>query len=230
MPIDEEQLVAQYPRGFNGSISYSLNGAGSQTYVRIRKIAHSWQVIATESHARVARAMYPHQRAISRFALTLEMKGYREYEGFMGFMQSYIDALFGTEKKSVYVMSAVRGFNRWGIPIKGIAIGDHVGSMVFSPTITFESINDPLDQQVMTPEAGAVSATDLNGVSGDAASFFFPWSQASRDPNARAETFYDFGQTPSLSGAVGGAVSGTIGSAAQRAQDIIDDMRRNGQL
>lgn len=198
MPVNEVAQVAAMPRGMNGTMSFVNGSSGGAMFVRIRRIAYAWEVVATESHACRVRAMYPHQRAISRFRVTLEFKGYREYKTFMDFMRNYIEQMFGATKRAIYVYSAVRNFQRWGIPVSGITDGDHVGQALFSPTIVFESINDPLDSEVMTLESGNVSRYNMAGSSGDDAKFFYPFSAGSRDTNVTPETFYDFKNNASL--------------------------------
>ncbi len=60
------------------------------------------------------------------------------------------------------------------------------------PTIFFESINDPVDKKIYSPTSGLISEEDFNGVDGDQADFFYPFSVGSRDSSVTAETLYDF--------------------------------------
>jgi hypothetical protein len=200
--------------GTNSSIYYNgTNGGALMLRLRCKKLEYSWEVIATESHARATRAMYPHSRAVGRFALTFEFKGYTEYKPFVDYMWQYINTFVSdpqtgnSDHHGMFVSVPVRNFNRWGIPISGIADTDHVGSMVFAPTIVFESLHDPNDPTIITP-AGA-STTDLAGVTGDQASFFYPFSTGSENiTTASTDSLYDFGGASGSSG-----VSGAVASA-----------------
>lgn len=203
--------VYERPDGTNASIYY--NGGGKAVTVRFKakKLEYSWEVIATESHARAHRAMYPHSRAVGRFALTFEFAGYNEYKGFFNFMAQYIASFVdspqdgNSDHHGMFVSVPVRNFNRWGIPISGIADTDHVGSMVFSPTIIFESLHDPNDQTIITPQDA--STTSLNGVTGDQANFFYPFSLGSENATVAAtDSLYDFGGSPGSTG-ISGAVA-----------------------
>lgn len=229
MGVNEQAQVAAWPNGKNGSFSFSsaTTGGGGLFYGRFRKISYRWEVIATESHARTTRAMYPHQRAISQFAIQLELKGYRENKAFFDFMKAYIDMYVSANLQALLVVSAVRNFVRWGVPVRGIADNDHTGSNVFSPVIVFESVNDPLDPTIYSPDGGAISTTSLEGVTGDQASFFYPFSAGSTDPNVKAETLYDFGDPKGwLSGP--GSPGGVSGSIPGQVDDWLDDFNRGG--
>lgn len=188
--------------GTNATLSYSNPNAtdtnANLLRVRVRSLKHSFEVIATESHARIHRAMYPHQRAVGRFALTFELKGYTEYNAFMTFMTNYMKTFFTVAKFSLLVNMPVRNFSQLGVPVHGVGGGDHVGSMVFKPEIVFESVHDPNDPAIYTPGSPNVATTDLAGVTGDQAKFFYPWSSGSLDANAKAETVYDFPHDPNL--------------------------------
>jgi hypothetical protein len=188
----EAAAVAGFPTGNNGALTFGTAGAGGTIYVRIRKLAFNWEVIATESHARTARAMYPHQRAPAQFAITLELKGYPEYAALMSFLKLYLNTYINAPKQSVLVFFPVRSFIVWGIPVSGIADGDHVGSNVFSPTIVFQADHDTSDPTLLTPGSADISRATLNGVQGDQANFFYPFSAASENASLQPETVYDF--------------------------------------
>jgi hypothetical protein len=155
-------------------------------------VAHSWQVIATESHARRTRAFYPHQRAVGPFTLTLELKGYGELKVVMDWIRDYIDSSMDVNQNSITVSVPSMNFWRQGVPISGVLDSDHTGSNVFLPNVVFESITDPLDTTVFTGTGNTVSQVDF-GITqqNDASKFFFPGSVAINDPNATAESFYD---------------------------------------
>lgn len=192
--------------GTNATLSYSNPGSQSSAdnslKCRVRTLSHSFEVVATESHARIHRAFYPHQRAVGRFALMMELKGYVEYAAFMDFMKSYMNTFLTVSRFAMLAEVPVRNFSQWGIPVHGVSFGDHVGSMVFKTTIIFESVHDPNDPVIFTPGSGNVSDTDLAGVTGDQATFFYPFSTGSVDPTKKAETLYNFPALPSTVEAV----------------------------
>jgi hypothetical protein len=207
---------------------------GNSAQVRIRKIEHSWEAVYRESHARIHRAMYPHQRAPSRFAITVELKGYQEQKPFMDFMFTYIQGFVGDQNNGMYVSCPARNFGRWGIPVEGVFQGDHVGSMVFAPTIVFETLHDPLDPTILDGASPLVSQVGSPG-SGDQAAFFYPFSAGSISPNTQAANLYDFSNGTNFGASIGAGISGVIGSitgnvgaAADAAQRIIDNRQRNG--
>lgn len=215
--------------GTNCKLAFQSNDGSFSTDVRVRKLAHTWEVIATESHARENRAMYPRQRAVGRFALTIELKGYPEFSKFMDFMRSYVYAWRLGGKPMMLVTMAVRAFQRQGVPITGMSIGDHVGSMVFSPTIVFESAADPQDPTILAP--GATSTTEF-GAGGDARSFFYPFSPGSEDTNVQPETVYDFSKygnsNPGLGGVLLNSVQQTIlNPLVNQIENALDALGRN---
>lgn len=174
--------------GTNGEIIY----AGKIFRVRVKKIDYSWEVIFTESHARAHRAFYPHQRAVARFALTLQFKGYKEYKSFVTYMWEYITAFVNTAQYSMIVQVPAYGFYRNGIPVGGIADTDHVGSMVFEPTVLFEAMADPLDVDILAPDSTLVSHPSTTGGSSED-KFFYPLSAASENPTLTTDHIYDAG-------------------------------------
>lgn len=223
--------------GTNASFSFSQAGNASSfnlVRLRARKVDYSWEVVATESHGRINRAFYPHQRAVGKFAVTLELKGYNEFKPFSDFMFNYIRTFMGADQKSMFVAVPVRGFARWGVPVSGVYDGDHVGSMVFNPTIIFEGMNDPLDEKIITGAPDAAS-WDMGGATGDQASFFYPFSQGSLNANTRPETVYDTGMTGGLTGISGalswaaGQISGNVLSSVDQMLRDINDQIRAGQ-
>lgn len=191
--------------GTNGTFAYG----GKQFNVRVKKIDYSWEVIFTESHARAHRAFYPHQRAVARFALTLQFKGYKEYKTFVNYMWSYITAFVNTAQYSMYIQVPSYLFFRNGIPVGGIADTDHVGSMIFEPTIVFEAMSDPLDPRILDPKSKQVSQPGGGGA--DQAKFFYPFSAASENPTLTTDHIYDVGSVDQGSGSVLGEGSAGAG-------------------
>lgn len=176
----------------NAAFSFTAGGSGYYFQTRCRRITHGYEVVASESHARTTRAFYPRQRALSQFGLTVELKGYSDYKAFMDFMRNYLQNFAAnTTTGAMSVGVPLRNFMRYGVPVGGISDGDHVGSMVFAPTIVFESIYDPLDTTIFTTTADA-SQVDLGtSQSDEAATFFYPVTAATNDPNASGESLYD---------------------------------------
>lgn len=175
----------------NASLAYTTANQAYYFNTRCRTVGFGYDVIADESHARNNRAFYPKQRALTPFYLTLELKGYVDYKNFMDFMRSYMKAFTVANTHSMAVSIPKYNFSRFGIPIDGVTDGDHVGSMVFAPTITFQAIYDPLDTEIFSTTADA-SQFSANGSTADsAATFFYPSSANVNDPNATGESLYD---------------------------------------
>lgn len=230
MPILEHLESNAAAHGTNCSLTFLSNDGSYSLGVRVRKLAHKWNVVATESHARENRAMYPHQRSVGRFALTLELIGWRESNLFANFMRSYVYSWKIGNKPTMLVTMSVRNFIRRAVPIKGMQIGDHVGSMVFSPTIVFESAQDPLDPTILTPnEASAYDATGQVDV--DVRNFFYPFSAGSEDTNVVSETFYNFGGQDDLAKSVQGLnINGATGAINNTFENALDAIGRiNGR-
>lgn len=225
-----ERLEDRSANGTNCTLTFQSNDGSYSLGVRVRRLAHKWNVVATESHARESRAMYPHQRAVGQFALTLELIGWRESNIFSQFMRTYVYSWQNGNKPTMLITMAVRNFIRRGVPIKGMEIGDHVGSMVFSPTIIFESAHDPLDPTILTP--AEVSNYDSSNTDSDVKNFFYPFSAASEDTNVRPETFYNFGDRDDLGTTSGigralGASTSAVNNTFENALDAIG--RVNGR-
>jgi hypothetical protein len=183
--------------GYNSTFQYTAGSDVSVFNARVSKFGHSFAVIATESHARQHRAMYPHQRAEGPFSVTLELKHYTEFRAFMDFMRSFMSALMASQNRPMPLMSVsipTRNFWRLGVPINGVSDGDHIGSNLFQPSISFESVVDPLDPTVATGynNVGSFSQFDPGGSGADSAGqFFYPSTGLTNDPNAQGESIYD---------------------------------------
>lgn len=210
------EALERQGRTTNCSLAFSSADGGYSLEAKVRRLAHSWLAVATESHARETRAMYPHQRAVGQFALTFECRGYREFETLMTFFRSYVRTV-GSQfddrsagRPTMQVTMAVRGFSRAAVPITGMSLGDHVGSMVFTPTVVFEAAHDPQDPTILT---GAQASTFQNDGEPDVRDFFYPASAASEDTNVTPETVYDFNNDP-LAGLNGSAPGAPLGSVA----------------
>jgi hypothetical protein len=225
----------------NCKLSYTSGDGARSVDVRVRKLAHRFDVIATESHARGFRAMYPHQRAVSQFALTIELKGHGEYEPFMQFMATYVmglrnswsNPIGNSDVPMMSVVMAVRNFSRKGFPVRGMSFQDHVGSNVFMPTIVFQAAADPLDTEIVAPSSSSSTSfgksdtkTDSKTAAkseADSRNFFYPFSPGSEDPNVKAETMYDFSGFDSLAIHPADMASGAAGAGG-------NPLTRNGTV
>jgi hypothetical protein len=234
MPAWEHLEKVGLPGNSNAQLAYSSADGSFSLWTRVRKLSHRWEAIYTESHAREYRAMYPHQRAVGQFALTFECNGYREYELLMNFFRSYV-ATIGEQfdnqistRPTMHVATAVRNFSRSAIPISGMNLGDHVGSMVFTPTVVFESAHDPLDPTILT--GNQASTTDLAGTETDAKNFFYPFSRASYDTSVKPESVYDFNPNDNTAAnGLGKVVTGAAQNTKDTVESILDALgRANG--
>lgn len=193
MPEIPTTTIQATPGVTNCIFSWGRSGAAQILRTRCRGLAHGFDVIAEESHARRTRAFYPRQIAESPFAITLELKGHAEYKAVMDYFRRYVEAFMSAANNAMYVIVPSRGFSRLGVPIAGISDGDHVGSNVFLETISFESLYDPADPELISKgqNTSAFSSFDRSMAEGDpAAKFFYPASASTNDPNATGDTLY----------------------------------------
>jgi hypothetical protein len=175
--------------GANARLSYQQGGTHIAE-MRCRHLADAYGVVAEESHARSKRAFYPHRRVPGSFMMALEFKGWREFNRGMGWFRDYTSALLGWNDPSpMTVRLDARSFLRLAVPTTGIQYGDHTGSMLFSPTITFVSVMDPRDPGTGIVKKNDVSQADLpNGQV--SSQWFYPDSQLER-PGALQQYLYD---------------------------------------
>lgn len=184
----------QQTSGFaNCTMSFSTNTNGYGMRTRARAVSHGFEVIATESHARQYRAFYPHQRALSPFSVTLELKGYPELKMVMDWLRGYLNNFMNVFQNAISVTVPVYNFFYVGVPIGGMFDMDRTGSNVFLPTVVFETVYDPSDPRVLTSGSNSsVAKVDLGLSAGDdAGQFFYPSSPATNDPNATGQSLYD---------------------------------------
>ncbi len=130
--------------GLNTTLSYSYGGKTYTFKIRTQEIAYGSRMVAGESQARTRRAYYPHQITSVPFSLVPIIKGYQERVRFSNYIADYIKrvqdpSLSVANFPTVKVVCAVRNFVRWGVPISGIEWGDHIGSMVWTPRVIFET-------------------------------------------------------------------------------------------
>lgn len=188
----------------NVSTSFSRSPTTKTFLARVRRLGWGWQVVASESAARLYRAFYPMKRTFTPFVLQFECKGYSEYRALMTFLrQSTVAALGHTQDTAAFSFMSVvveqqpgmDHFFRLGIPVEGMDDGDHVGSMVFSPVITFMPFLDPTDKSLFYSQntgRRGISWEDLTNTNkGDASKFYYPRSAGSLDPNLKGQSLYD---------------------------------------
>lgn len=134
-------------QGVNSTLSYVM---GSTTYsfgARVAQVNHGSQMVSDEAQSRTRRAYYPHRVSASPFTLTVLISGYNERMAFSNFLYDYatrvLDPNLSVNFPSMYVSVPSRNFTRRGVPKTGIEWGDHVGSMMWTPQVQFETHIDP---------------------------------------------------------------------------------------
>lgn len=171
------------------------------------KFGYSFEVVATESHAREHRAMYPHQRSLGRFFAEVKFMNYGEYRTFMNFLRAYAKNWLHPPANKPYLASGInvilsRGAYqevRIGVPVGGITDGDHVGNIGYTSRITFQTISDPLDPTMFIGNDPAVSQPVMGDdyteadAADDTTRFFYPFSPGSEDIRVQATDIYGLG-------------------------------------
>jgi|SRR5882757_330775 len=163
--------------GLNTLLYYQYGGKNYTFQVRTSEIAHGSQLVSEEAQARTRRAYYPHQVTAVPFSLVVIINGYKERVQFSNFLNDYVSramdpSLSVASFPSMLVMESGRKFLRWGVPLSGIEWGDHIGSMVWNPRVTFEThVDQSLGQ----------STTDYKWIS----YFSLPASAVSNSPQIK---------------------------------------------
>jgi hypothetical protein len=169
--------------GLNTSLSYQYGGKTYKFSVRASQVAHGSQLVSDEAQARTRRAYYPHQVTAIPFALTVIIKGYKERVQFSNFLSDYVSraldpSLSVSNFPTMLVTMPNRKFIRWGVPLNGIEWGNHVGSMIWTPTVSFEThVDQSLGQ----------STTDYRWIS------YFSMSAQSVSASPEIKYFYPSG-------------------------------------
>lgn len=168
--------------GVNCVLSYKDPFSQKTRAYRLRcvKLAHGVTMVATEGKSRTGRAFYPHQRTSAQFMLTFALLGRRsvtehaEYERFNVWLREYMRTLLDLEidnPPAMLIEISTRRFRRQGVPLGPVTFGEHVGSMVWYQTVTFETTFEPNDTKFKQ------STFDFNGTDKDRnARFFYPRS------------------------------------------------------
>jgi hypothetical protein len=163
-------------KGLNCTLSY-MKGKTRHAYrVRANILTHGMKVIYDESDARVRHALYPHRLSSAQFTIGVELIGTPERKSLSDWLASYADAvldldLASGEFPSMLVVIPKRNFVRRGVPLSGFEWGDHVGAMVFTPQITFETAAEPGETNPSVSRfVGLVAQTDKD------IRYFYPMS------------------------------------------------------
>ena len=172
-------------RGVNCTLAF-VNGRGAKRSFGVRATTITWglQVVADESQSRTRRAMYPRQVLPSQFMLTPALITYNEFVALMDFLTEYAHFATNTEindsgtSRMMTVTCTARSFKRRGLLTTGISRGNHIGAMVWSPTMVFETLVDPLDTNT------AIRSSSVRY--GDAAT-------KHANPDLETKYFYPFG-------------------------------------
>jgi hypothetical protein len=130
--------------GLNTKLSYTYGGKTYTFDLRVQEVAFGSQMVAGESQARTHRAYYPHQVSAVPFSIVPILKGYNERTLFSNYLSDYVRRmqdpnLSVSSFPTIKVSMPNRRFLRWGVPVAGIEWGDHVGSMVWTPRVVFET-------------------------------------------------------------------------------------------
>jgi len=177
--------------GGNARLSYNLKGSHI-AMLRCKQLTINYGVDGQESHAKRYRAFYPYQRVQGTFSMTFDFIHWAEFNKCMKWFQTYIEAVIGQHDPSyMQVQLDSRKFLRLAYPTTGIAFGDHVGSTVFSPTITFVSVADPRDAKsgikTLNKSVSSVALPPGNQVS---TNWFYPTSKLN-NPGQLQSYIYD---------------------------------------
>lgn len=137
--------------GLNCTLSYTRGSTTRAYRVRCTGIVSGTQMIAEESQSRLRRAYYPHRVSTQQFGITVALRGYAERKSFSNFLSGYASYALdpdigGTDYPTMSVTVPVYEFVHRGVPLTGFEWGDHVGSMIFTPTIMFEAAYEPWDK------------------------------------------------------------------------------------
>lgn len=165
-------------RGLNCTLSYKTADATRAYRVRVSRVVFDFDVLAEESQARTARAMYPRKHtAPTEFAIMIDLINRSERESLNNYLMGYADYILDPANDSstfsaMTVSLPARNFVREGVPKTGIQFGVVLGEMTWHPLISFETSRETIDWE----EGAAVSIAqlDLAGNTDPATQFFYP--------------------------------------------------------
>lgn len=162
--------MAETRKGLNCTLTYPHIDAKGKTQnrsfkVRVDTVGYGVKMVAAESSGRNRRAYYPHRVAPSQFYIRPILVGFGERKTFADWMQSYADYVMdpglpsGKGFPDMHVLVPARKFDRWGVPLSGFERGDTIGGMVWTPTVMFETTQEPQDTEKWSTSK-FVAATD----------------------------------------------------------------------
>ncbi len=149
--------MADTRQGLNCTLSYPKGNANQQYRLRVDQVNHGIQMIADESAGRNTRAYYPHRSAPMQITIRPLLKGYDERKAFSDWLQAYADYLMdpglpaGIGFPAIRIQIPSRNIDLYGLPLQGYEWGDTIGSMLWTPSVVFETVRDPQDTTTWTP-------------------------------------------------------------------------------
>jgi hypothetical protein len=184
-------------QGLNTTLSYTRGTALRQYKVRCNAVSHGVQMVSDESQSRMRRAYYPHRVSSMQFSLSIVLVGYDERKSFTNWMSDYATYTLDPDTPtgsfpSMGVFLPDYSFYERGVPLSGYEWGDHVGSMVFNPTVTFETTYEQWNTG--QPPASKVEDTWSAFSQDKAIQYFYPFGQQLAGDQAPAN--YDKVQYP----------------------------------
>jgi hypothetical protein len=215
----------------NVVLTYNYKGANIAK-LRTEDFSFTYSQNSDESHARQHRAYYPHRRSQGSFDISFICKGWREFNSLTAWFRAYANVVLNLDATSVpppmTIVIPSRNFLRLGIPTTGLQYGDHLGSMVFEPTVSFISVSDPNDPSTAILKVNQVSGqTDERGAAAKP-SVFYPTQvgkldkvlydqEAAASATARAISNEIAGVGLGVAAAVGGGLGALAEAAAAAA-------------
>jgi hypothetical protein len=180
----------------NCTLAYKKGGTVNAFKAWCTGYTYGFEMIASESSARRFRAYYPTRTAPTRFSVTLALRANTatdrngrprpntsEYDRFGDYMANYYNYMLELQNSSgsgstsygglMLVALAGRNWGRFGIPLTGVSYGDHVGSLLWTPTIVFETALDPFE--VDNDISIAQYFKPVNPT--PASDYFYPWNE-----------------------------------------------------
>lgn len=179
-------------KGLNATLAYQRGGVQRAYRVRCDMIVHGTQMVAEESQARLRRAYYPHRVSTQQFSIRVILIGYPERRSLSNWLASYSSFVLdpdisGVNYPTMSITVPSRDFSQRGVPLSGFEWGDHVGAMVFTPTITFEPAYEPWDKA--KPAITRVEDTWQAFSKDEAVKYFYPFSTQLTGDNAPTGTY-----------------------------------------
>lgn len=200
-------------RGLNCTLSYRTMDAIRAYRVRVSRIVYDFDVLAEESQARTARAMYPRKHtAPTEFAIMVNLISVAERASFNDYLMRYADYVLDAANDSttfsvMTVSIPSRNFVREGVWKTGAYFGIVLGEMVWNPMVTFETSREPIDWDASF--ATSIAQLDLAGNRDPATQYFYP----------SGVQLYG-----SQASAVQAAITGVGTAASQAAQSAADEV------